>query len=140
MLYNSNKRINNFFGGGDMPKKFGYKEAKEQTKYYTKLLANLNKNTLLYYNYENDLITQIKILHQYNFFSNIVEQGINGNDLDLTDKKLRSFISSIYYYKESSSYSNICKSLYDSNKVEIENHIAYLSSGLNYRDQTEGTY
>ena len=69
-----------------MPKSFEYKEAKEQIHYYKNLLANLNKGSIFYLDCKNKLKSQIEILHRNNFFSELVEQGINGNSLNFDDK------------------------------------------------------
>lgn len=114
-----------------MPKSFEHKEAKELIRFYRKLLNDLKRNFTFSTLCQNDLNYQIMVLHNYGFFSIIVEAGINGQELELDDKNLISFISSIYYYKESCKYSEVCKSLYNSYKDIIDEHINSLSSGSN---------
>ena len=84
-----------------MPKSFEHKEAKELILFYKKLLNDLKSNFTFSTLCQNDLRYQIMVLHNYSFFSDIVEKGINGQELELDNKNLVSFISNIYYYKES---------------------------------------
>ena len=114
-----------------MPKSFEYKEAKEQIHYYKKLLANLDKGSIFYLDCKNKLKSQIEILHRNNFFSELVEQGINGNSLNFDDNNLNMFLANIYYFKEGSKFSDICSHLISTYGSIVRQHIANLSSGSN---------
>ena len=94
-----------------MPKTFEYKDAKEQIQYYKKLLVNLKKGLTFSSNCQNELKHQIQILHSYNFFSKLVEEGIKGKSINFDDANLEIFLANIYYFKEGSKLTDVCNSL-----------------------------
>lgn len=114
-----------------MPKTFEHKEAKQQIQYYKKLLGNLKKGSTFSSSCQNDLKNQIQILHSYNFFSELVENGIKGNSINLNDANLELFLANIYYFKEGSKFTDVCNSLINAYGSQVEQHIANLSSGSN---------
>lgn len=114
-----------------MPKAFEHKEAKEQIQYYKKLLLDLKNSASFSSSCQNDLLNNIKILRNYGFFSDMVENSLCGKEIDYNNSSFISFISSIYYYKESCKYADICSSIYDAYGSQIEGLINSLSSGAN---------
>lgn len=114
-----------------MPKTFEHKEAKQQIQYYKKLLGNLKKGSTFSSSCQNDLKNQIQILHSYNFFSELVENGIKGNSINLNDANLELFLANIYYFKEGSKFTDVCNSLINAYGSQVEQYIANLSSGSN---------
>lgn len=114
-----------------MPKTFDYNEAKEQIQYYKKLLGDLKKGSSFSSNCQNDLKRQIQILHSYNFFSDLVENGIRGKSTNMEDANLGNFLINIYYFKEGSKFTEVCNSLLNAYGSKVEEHIADLSSVSN---------
>ena len=114
-----------------MAKVFEHKEAKAQIQFYKKLLNDLKKGIGFSSTCQNDLRQQIQVLHNYGFFSNMVESGIKGKATDVNDTNLTMYLANIYYFREGYKFSNVCKSLYDSYSSQIEQHISALSSGSN---------
>lgn len=114
-----------------MPKTFEYKEAKILIDYYKKLLNDLKKTSVDKRNSLTNLNEQIRKLHNYGFFSNLVENGIKGNDLNFDDTNLISFLSNLYYFIEISKCEDVCDDLYDSYGSLVERYILSLSSGRN---------
>ena len=114
-----------------MPKTFEYKDAKEQIQYYKKLLVNLKKGLTFSSNCQNELKHQIQILHSYNFFSKLVEEGIKGKSINFDDANLEIFLANIYYFKEGSKLTDVCNSLISAYESQVKQYIANLSSGSN---------
>lgn len=114
-----------------MPKAFEYKKAKEQIQYYKRLLSDLMESFAISINFQNDLKDQVHLLHSYGFFSDLVEKGLEGNQLDLQNSDLIILISCIYYYKESCKFAKVCKLLCDEYRFQVEGYISNLSSGSN---------
>ncbi len=114
-----------------MPKTFEYKEAKEQIKYYKKLLNELKKGTNFSSICQDELKQQIQILHSKKFFSYLVERGIKGFPIDFSDNNLNIFLTYIYYFKEGCNFADICTSLYSNYGFEIDKLLNKLSSGSN---------
>lgn len=113
-----------------MPKNFKHKQVKEEVQYHKKLLNNLHNGASAFkaFYYYIDLKQQLNNLLDLDYFSELVENGIKGNAIDIDEQNLKLFISNIYYYKEISKYSITCKSLYDSNNTLVESNILALSS------------
>ena len=114
-----------------MPKTFEYKDAKEQIQYYKKLLVNLKKGLTFSSNCQNELKHQIQILHSYNFFSKLVEEGIKGKSINFDDANLEIFLANIYYFKEGSKLTDVCNSLISAYESQVKQYIANLSPGSN---------
>ncbi len=114
-----------------MPKTFDYASAKEQIKFYKKLLRDLKNNSAFPKDYQDNIRSQLQILNSYDFFSSLVEQGLNGKPLDLQNSNIQIFIANIYYFKENCKYADACKSLYDTYITQVNELMSNLSFGSN---------
>ncbi len=114
-----------------MPKTFEYKEAKILIDYYKELLNNLKKTSTVRQNSLTNLNQYIRKLHDNGFFSDVVDNGIKGKELNFDDHNLISLLSNIYYFIEISKCEDVCEDLYDNYSSLVERYIASLSSGKN---------
>lgn len=114
-----------------MPKSFEYKDSKEQLKYFKNLLQGLNKCSYIVENYKNEVIDLTNSLLKKEYFSKLVEECINGKDVDLHNDNIYKFISNIYFYNESLKTNEICKYVKTSYKDNLESSVKSLSKGKN---------
>lgn len=114
-----------------MPKKFDYKQAKEQIVYFKKIISELEKGSTLKQSCLNDLEQEANLLLNCGYFDTIAEKGFAENEIDFTDEATITFITKIYYFIEGARLSDVCKSLYDQNFSQIDKFTTLLSSGSN---------
>lgn len=114
-----------------MAREFSFKDARELAGFYKKLLKNLTNSTFYPNSKLKDIRAQFNTLKTMGFFSTLANNEIAGNK---SIEKRDSFNKLLLYvdnFLKGSVLSDICKSLFDDNHVELEERIDRMSSAGN---------